>query len=72
MKKEHNGIVSDDKTYTHRALAEVIGRTPEWVHEHVIDEGCYTTRRGHVYFISGHSFRLWVEGNSSDLQRRKK
>lgn len=67
MARQKGGSVEADRTYTHHALGEVLGRTPDWVKENIIEieGGCYAWKIAHTYYVSGQSFQQWIEANST-------
>jgi len=63
----HLGEIHDDVTYTHKRLAAIIGRDPDWVLDNLIQPedpskpGVRYQKVGTLYFISGEAVRFWNE-----------
>ncbi len=64
MSSEFGGIIDSNKTYTTRSLAEVLGRTEDWVLRELIARGLRNWPIGRLKFISGKSFQILVESQS--------
>lgn len=63
----HDGEIEDGKVYTHKRVAVILGRSEDWVLQHVLfpsnmpDGGPPVTKRGSLYFVTGENIRLWME-----------
>lgn len=68
---EHFGVIESGKTYTHHAVARVLGladtkgRCSQFVMNRLLRGGVPFCKVGRIYFISGQLFNLWVQENSS-------
>ncbi|MEN0109263.1 MAG: hypothetical protein AAF805_00925 [Planctomycetota bacterium] len=72
MSRHKSGVICDDATYEAKELGELLGRTREWVLDHVIDEGCPAAEVGMLFLVSGLSYRLWIEGRAEIASRAER
>ena len=61
---DHDEIIDASKTYTHKALARILGRDERWVVEKLIYGGLDFYTIGQTHFVSGHAFLLFIERNA--------
>ena len=61
MADDREGVVDSSKTYTHKALARILGRNERWVIRSLIRNGVQCKKVGELIFVSGHQFNLWIQ-----------
>lgn len=71
---EHDGIIADGQTYTHKSVAQILGVSPDWVIQNCIygddaEPGVACVKMGRLYIFSGFNFRLWTERVSEIKER---
>lgn len=61
---DREGVVDSSKTYTHKALARILGRNERWIVRLLLRSGLQCKKVGELIFVSGHQFNLWIQGES--------
>ena len=56
--------ISRNHCYTVRQLADILGKSTDWIYEHVTKAGCPTSKIGNVRLIDGAEFIEWVRSHS--------
>ena len=68
---EHAGVIDGNKTYTHHALARVLGvadsksQCSRFILNNLLKAGLNFVPVGRQYFINGHDFNLWIQERSA-------
>ncbi len=71
MADEHYGVIDGSKTYTHHAVARILGvsdtagRCSKFILNSLLREGLPFKKIGRFYFINGQTFNLWIQGSSA-------
>jgi hypothetical protein len=74
MADENFGVIEANKSYTHHAIARVLGvadssgRCSQFVLNRLLKEGLPFRKVGKFYFINGQVFCLWIQEGSASWE----